>query len=210
LITAYFRLATLMTLILTLPILVIRAGHFENRATSGLVQENCLAPCFMGIRPGWTSMRDTYYLLAAHDWVANSAQEFPSLLRESSLIGAGIPRTMVRWRWSAQQPDWIDEAVQGAVILQDRDVLSIHIETSLLLGEIILAFGHPDEWRVVRSDSQGGQSFDYTAWYAREGLLIRAEGICPSWQRYHRPVRIIVSAQRPVIPHDILQETICR
>ncbi len=191
----YSRSVILIVTILISIISLIQLQHYENRGVHGLLHENCPSPCFMGIRPGWTNMQDAYYLLAAHSWVANSADEFPSLLRESSLIGASIPRTIVRWRWSTLHPEWINGAVQGTITLQDRDVLNMAIETQLSLGEIILALGLPDEAHFMALGTASDQRFGYTAWYADEGLLIQTEGVCPIRHRYELPVRILFSSQ---------------
>ena len=198
----WLRLTLLFMLLLALPIFIMRAQPYTDRADD-LAPADCTAPCFMGIRPGRTSMSQAYYLLAGHAWVANTAEQFPSLVREASLFGAGIPRTIVRWRWDRGLPDWINSTAPGTVTLENYDVLNIAIDTHLALGEVLLAFGEPDESRYVPTDS----GFSYSGWYAAEGLLIRAEGPCPLWGRYGLPVQVSFLPQPPRLPDDSVPRT---
>lgn len=184
------RLAALLLAVLALLLLTIRSQPYPDRVTASLLGEDCAAPCFMGIRPGTTSMSQAYFLLAAHPWVANSPDEFPSLIRESSHIGAGIPRTVVDWRWSAAHPDWIDSRVPGAIMMENVDVLAITVGTNFTLGEMLLAFGPPDAlyWNIPTR--QNSPQVDYTAWYAAEGVEVRFVGSCPLRWPYHQPVSL--------------------
>ncbi|MBZ0299691.1 MAG: hypothetical protein K8J31_08130, partial [Anaerolineae bacterium] len=69
--------AALLTATCALPIFAIRAQPFEDRAVQALVQPDCPPPCFMGIRPGVTTMREAVSMLPANAWVANGPDEFP-------------------------------------------------------------------------------------------------------------------------------------
>ena len=204
------RAGILLWIILATIIIIIHVQPYQDQVTDGLVNDNCTVPCFMGIRPGSTSMSQAYYLLSAHDWVANTPDEFPSLLRESSRIGAWIPRTVINWRWSTTQPPWIDGNVQGNVTLENNDVLNMDIQTQFLLGDIILAFGLPDDEGFTVSEGQVGRGFHYIAWFADERLLIRAEGFCSTRPPYHFPVRIIFRAQPPHLPEGTAMSAPCR
>lgn len=186
----WLRPVLLLTLLFALPIYGVRMQPYEDRAALALMQEQCSAPCFMGIRPGTTKMSAAYYILADHDWVANQPDEFPSLIRDSALIGAWVPRTVVHWRWDTTIPEWIDGGQGGALTVEDQDVRDVSIDTRLLLGEILLTFGNPDESLFAATAGPAGRGFEYSAWYAEAGMFVSVRGACPARGYYTLPVQI--------------------
>lgn len=201
--------AILLTIIFALPIFILRALPYEDRASRALVQENCTAPCFMNIRPGVTTMQDAVYVLGSHAWVANGSDGFSALVRSAVFYDAGIPRTVIDLRWSAAAPEWIDAAQPGGLSVEDREVLDVMVETHLSLGEIILAFGEPDESWFVASNNSSVRRFEYRAWYASEGMLVIAPGLCPVQHYYHSPVRIHFHPDSQVPSETVPRASVC-
>lgn len=190
----WLKLAVGLVLILAGFILAIRSQPYQDRVRPALAQLLCAAPCFMGIRPGVTSLQAAVAMLAAHEWVDKSMDEFPSLVRDAVLFGAGIPRTLIDWRWTDAPPAWINQAQPGILTVEDQAVLNIRIPTHFSLGEILLALGQPDQEQF-----SAAPQFQYNAWYARENLLISAESGCPNWHYYALPVQIRFLSTTPYL-----------
>jgi hypothetical protein len=204
------KLAILLTIIVATPIFVLRALPYSDRAVAALIQENCPAPCFMRIRPGMTTMQEAVYYLQSHPWVANGRDGFSSQVRSAVFYDAGLPRTIIDVRWTEGAPQWIDGTQRGAVLVEDRDVLDIAVGTHLSLGEIVLAFGDPDESWFLASNSPSGRRFEYIAWYETERMLVSAEGLCPTRRYYTFPVRIRFRPASPGHSESASKASVCR
>lgn len=84
--------------------------------------------CFMGIRPGATSLSDAITLLKAHPWVAN-VDTRPSISQAS-------------WTWSGAQPDYIDTSVPGMIIERDYTAVSqLRFGTRYRYGDVWFQLG---------------------------------------------------------------------
>jgi hypothetical protein len=204
------RVAILLAVVFALPLFAIRALPYHDLVNAALVFENCSPPCFLGIRPGVTTMPEAVSLIGAHDWVANGPDDFPSFIKDAIRHGAVIPRTVIEWRWNETVPEWIDGVQRGTVTVEDTDVLNVSIETRLSLGEIVLAFGDPDESWYIASNSANGRRFEYIAWYALERMLITTEGSCPMWHYYNYPVRILFRPEPPGTSESVSKASVCR
>lgn len=203
------RAAFLLAVVFALPILVIRAMPYHDRINGTLIAENCPAPCFLGIRPGVTTMQEAVYLLQAHPWVSNGVNGFSSQVRAAVFYDAALPRTSIGVGWTENAPVWIDPTQRGAVMVEDREVLNVMVGTHFSLGEIILTLGEPDETWYVTSSSLLGRQFEYIAWYGAERMLITAEGLCPMRDYYHLPVRIDFLSQPLVASESVSKALVC-
>lgn len=206
----WLKPAILLSVLFALPIFFIRSLPYNDRASQALIQEGCPAPCFLGIRPGESTMQFAFYTLDAHDWVATRAENFPSQVQQAVFYDAAVPRIHIEWRWTKALPAWVNEAQNGSLTLEDRGVRDITIDTRLLLGEVVLAFGEPDEAWFVTSASSMGRQFLYSAWYAGEGMLITTEGLCPAWHAYTAPVKILFRPDTPKLSEGVSKTSVCR
>src|SRR5690606_25048567 len=74
---AMFRLLLrpilLLTLLAALTIVLIRAQPYDDSDLRAFLTppEGCPAPCFMGIRPGVTTVEEAIAILEGHEWVTN-------------------------------------------------------------------------------------------------------------------------------------------
>lgn len=206
----WFRAALPLALIFSLSVALIRARPYDDRALRALAHDGCPAPCFLGIRPGVTPVNQGMLRLVSHDWVATRLRDFPPPVEVAVAYNASISRFVLPWRWSAARPEWIDAARGGTIVVENRDVLGLMIDTRLTLGEIMLAFGAPDEAQFVAASSGAGRGFLYSAWYGREGMLVSVEGPCPT-RRYHDlPVRLIFRPQPPDFSDAFRRAAVCR
>lgn len=199
--------ALLLTLLFSVPIAAIRAQPYTNRVTPTLIPTDCPTPCFMGIRPGVTPMRESAEILDAHEWVANGQADFPKELRDAPFFDAVLRKTTITWRWSSSLPDWIVGDQRGGMTIQDARVLDIGISTRLTLGDILLAFGSPTE--AYFFGSKDGQRLEYTLWYAESGIIIIAHGACPFWRAFQFPAQIIFSRISPRFPEGDSRASVC-
>jgi hypothetical protein len=183
----WFCPALILTLVLVSPIFIIRAQPYDDRAAHALIHESCPSPCFMRIRPGLTTLDAMLYILSSHQWSASRQEDFPAQVRYAVMFDAALPRTIMHWRWSTAAPGWIDPGRMGSIMVEDREILDISVYTYLSVGDIFLAFGLPDQSGFSVSHNR---RFEYLAWYASRGLLISADGFCPTRDIYHLPAHI--------------------
>jgi hypothetical protein len=66
-----FSSAILLTLLFAACIGIIRAQPYDNSDLSAFLTppEGCPMPCFMGIRPGVTTVEEAIAILEAHEWI---------------------------------------------------------------------------------------------------------------------------------------------
>ncbi len=199
--------ALLLTILFTLPIIAIRAQQYEDRVTPILINDDCPTPCFMGIRPGVTPMRESGEILDNHEWVANGRADFPKEIRDAPLFDTVLRKAIVNWYWSDTLPDWIVGDQRGSMTIRDVLVTDMSIATRLTLGEIILAFGSPTQ--VYFSTSKDGQRFQYAGWYEQHGIVVITQGNCPLSQSYYLPVQAIFVSSQPQISNGVARSSVC-
>ena len=200
------RCVPVLLVLWMLPVLLIRAQPYDDRANRALVQENCTMPCFLHIRPGMTTMSDAVSLVGGHEWVANGPLGFPALIRDAVQFGSVVPRTMIDLRWTENLPEWIDETQNGTLSVEDQRVLGLMINTRLSVGEIFLAFGEPD---AAWYSSAGSQQFAYSAWYARPGVFVTGQGMCPTRRYYDFNVQVVFRPDTPQVFQPVPKQAVC-
>jgi len=203
----FLKTALLLTLMFTLPIIVIRAQPYIDPVIPALIQADCPTPCFMGIRPGVTSMRESAEILDVHAWVANGQADFPKELRDAPFFDAVLRKTVIYWRWSDRLPDWIIGDYRGGMTIQDARVLDMGIATRFTMGEVFLAFGSPT--KVYFSASKDGLRFQYTVWYAEQGIVVITQGACPVVRAFDYPVQVVFVSNDPQISEDSARNSVC-
>lgn len=94
-----FRHTLLLMIVFVSSVLVIHARPPDNTDVPALLtpSADCPAPCFLGVRPGDTTVADAITLLRAHEWIGEARVNAP-----------GNGYADIRWTWSGQQPDLID------------------------------------------------------------------------------------------------------
>jgi hypothetical protein len=134
------RLSLLLTLALLLPVLVIRAQPYEDGGIYALfVPPGCDQPCFIGIRPGLTTLDEARGLLERHAWVSGA-----TLYRDTG----GQPRNMT-WDWNGLAPAALDSA--GVLTIANNRVLTLSLRTRISFGDWWLVFGQPASGGLERS-----------------------------------------------------------
>ncbi|MBZ0302495.1 MAG: hypothetical protein K8J31_22305 [Anaerolineae bacterium] len=124
-------LMVLLTLLLIVPILLIRAQPYErgHLATFLIPPEDCRAPCFMGVRPQQTTVEQAVAMLRANDAVEQVQIEY--YYRGLSIF----------WRWKSSPSEFRDYAFQ---VDETRLVTQPVLPPTVRLGDMQLILGPPE------------------------------------------------------------------
>jgi hypothetical protein len=116
----------------------------DNHQLRELLTDSCLASCFMGVRPGVTTVEEAKTLLEAHPWVDRVI-----------MIKNDEPYQMA-WTWSKQAPDFLKNASNASELPFDGEILfhkgiasNIGFTTHLTFGDIALAWHYPDDAQLL-------------------------------------------------------------
>lgn len=133
--TLLLRMSLLLTLLAALPIFIIRARPYEDSELFALLTppEGCAMPCFMGVRPGVTSVEEAMQILQSHPWVAEGIES-----REFSRI------VVV---WDSAEPSLIDTGTSGRFSFAGGVIQNINIRTRIRLGDLWAGSGQVD-WAI--------------------------------------------------------------
>jgi hypothetical protein len=109
-----------------------------------MLPNSCLASCFMGIRPGVTTVEEATKLLKAHPWV-----------NQVIMIKNSAPYQMA-WTWSDKAPDFLKNAptnpelpISGEILFDKGVASNIGFSTHLTFGDIALAWRYPDDAQLI-------------------------------------------------------------
>ncbi len=137
----WLALAAPVTIALYALILLIRAQPYDDADLRDLLMPpDCQMPCFLGIRPGVTSVEEAVNLLQRHQWVSSVVQQYGE----------------VRWFWNGRQPTFLSGT--GAPSLSSlpvngvRVVDTLHIPTRLPAGLVDVLMGKPAAYQFVPSN----------------------------------------------------------
>ncbi|MEP6988425.1 MAG: hypothetical protein ABI970_22675 [Chloroflexota bacterium] len=137
------RLALLLIVLFTAALLLIHAQPYDDHELRELLlPEGCPAPCFMGIRPGVTTMDEAMNILKSHKWVYEVHQ-----------VGGTID-----WTWSDASPTFIDRSAPGRLQLSTvpKEKCCVGIMTfksTFVMGDVQLLLGQPTEIIISRNDT---------------------------------------------------------
>jgi hypothetical protein len=187
------RTALLLTGLLALPVLLIRAQPYDDHEMRAFLTppEGCPAPCFIGIRPGVTTIEKAIGILERHEWVAHMRPDYVQILRQAAAYEPPPLISIIHWEWSAEKPQWVNEKGNSGLVLRSRQIIGIHIETIILLGDVLIAFGIPDNGQLIWSErSLFGDAPAYSGWYPEYCMAIAAGGLGTSGNIYRQSVRI--------------------
>ena len=165
----FSRLAVFLSLLVFLPILLMRAQPLNDSATAELLTPplGCAAPCFMGIVPGDTTFQQALAILENHAWVQN--------LRDGGSIS---------WTWSGQQPQLIPTTGRAFIRSFPTSsrvmVAALSIPTRLRYGDLLLAYGNPNRSYLVVQHLSSGTYLTHVAVYTDQRFHVRSPDLrCP-------------------------------
>lgn len=144
------RHTLLLTVLLALPIFAIRAQPYDDSELRAFLAPptGCPAPCFMGIRPGVTTVRDARMRLEAEPSLANT-------------VGINTPRGL---RFRANHPHSLIADSIFSYLETDNNVIQwLRVHTNISLGDVWVTYGPPD-WGV-RTYTMDSSLIYYTIGY---------------------------------------------
>lgn len=116
-----------------------------------LFPHNCAAPCFIGVRPGQTSLADAAAILRAHPWVKDVR------------IEGDVNRTFLRWSWTGEPSAALNTESVGLrpFMSASRDVIQlIYLPTHIPYGDVWNWLGAPERAGIALTGRQSSYSPD--------------------------------------------------
>jgi hypothetical protein len=124
------RLAGSLTLLLIALILLIRAQPYDGSSVrDALLPQGCASPCFMGLRPGVTTLDE-----AVHFFEQRPRVHF--VLQKPVAYNVGDHTAVMYWREDGSE-------MNGSLNFEDETLVELTVQ-GLELHEIWLALGEPD------------------------------------------------------------------
>lgn len=178
---ALLRLSLGWLVVLTMISVLIQTRPYDNPLLSELLTPpDCLAPCFMGIRPGVTTLDETMLILTGHSWVK----------QVENMVITGFPvdaaAGWLLWEWSGEQPAWIDSRQRGEVQITQSRVKVIRVGTTMQLGDVKLMLGVPDRELMMLTINQRHNVLIYQAAYGHYAFESRLP--CRVREPYLKPI----------------------
>ncbi len=184
----FLRLVLILNVVLALPIFIIRAQPRPEQASLDLPVsiEDCLQPCFLGIRPGVTTVDEAMSILQSHEWV-----------QSVQLRAAGNGYGQIRWGWSGLQTALIDDSYEGRITFywEEDDPINkqpgtvtvdtLLLHTRLRMHDAQTWFGAPDSGTITIDYFD--DHLQYSAAYHRRAASLRLSTTvaCPAtWMSY--------------------------
>jgi hypothetical protein len=153
----YCKLTLLSFTVFAAVMLLIRAQPYDDHELRALLMpENCAMPCFMGIRPGVTTMDEAVKLLKVSGWVGE-IQDFPNGLE---------------WKWNGFQPAIFRDGFGGYVDTSGGE--TVYSVMAPLSTSVIEIWWLSKQAPLVQT-SYGplGQGTFYIFWYPEKGMTIQ-------------------------------------
>jgi len=128
----YLRLTLIPIVLFTIVLMLIHAQPYDDHELREiLLPEGCPAPCFMGIRPGVTSVDEALRLLENNKWVGEIYKQ-------------NLNYSAVTWTASLSAPDNMDRNQHNTLVFFRDKVSALALWASFRLGDIRIIFGPPD------------------------------------------------------------------
>ena len=167
----YVRLVLLPLTLFAAALVLMRSQHYDDHDLRQLLRtDGCPAPCFMGIRPGVTTVEEAVNLLGESGWVDQIERN----------------ETTISWSWNGQQPPFIDVLQRPHMNFSkgqpDTETISeIIIPTQTPIGSIMLMMSNPETFMVLRDSENHGMISEVTYVSLRySDLLVEGNTFCPS------------------------------
>lgn len=170
----YLRVMPLLAIIIAAMLIFPRTQPLpDDNLRPLLMPEDCAAPCFMGIRPGVTTIDEAVGILKASGWTADIRMQ-PSASR------------WIIVQWNTNAPAWLRPANvynETSMAMLDSRIDEIHVITDLRLADAELLFGRPNATFISTFNGMTGDSHDfpmlnYSAAYLSRSMLVAVSNMC--------------------------------
>ena len=162
----------------TLVLILIRAQPYDDHELRELLlPEGCPASCFIGIRPGVTTVEQALALLRQNDWVQIIKVD------PTEVNGSASQIQRISWSWntaSSQRSPLIDTQKSGVINVSDGKVYGIDIETSVKLGDYWLVENTPKAYNLrTIATSDSGNLLMILLIDGQSGTILKGTKRCP-------------------------------
>ena len=178
-----------LILLLASAMSLIRAQPYDDHTIRAiLLPSDCSAPCFMGIRPGVTQMREASALLEANPWVGSM----------NAYIDSGCCTIAINWQWNGKQPAVLENGTNTIYFTYDpntgiQTVQNIALHTRIPVGYAILVLG---AWPSLDSGAlQGLDSAYVEVFYRNQFVHMTTTASCPltRWELWQEPMTLALN-----------------
>ena len=168
----YLRCVSMSVVLFTALLTLIHIQPYDDsELREVLLPDGCPAPCFMGIRPGVTTVSEMQRILRASGWM--SEIRMAPYARWIGVI------------WNERAPAWFSNDNGGVgllVAVSRRTVEEVHITTNLPLAQVQLLLGKPSLRYVNVFRGMGGSRYtpvlNYAAAYPARAMLVAVSQLC--------------------------------
>ena len=188
----YLALALVLTGFFAACVSLIRLQPYDDVALRAFLTapEGCPTPCFIGIRPGVTTVVQAMEKLTESGWANTIRQD------------AGT----IRWKWSGGQPDWIDLTRDSRMWIRENRVEGIGIATTIRFGQLRLSYGFPNAGRLLQYPDVD-LWIGYRALYFEAGFVAEMGITCPAGDYWSQEVWFTFPANLlSFVPEDPLDD----
>jgi hypothetical protein len=185
--------------VFTAAVLLIRAQPIEEQDLRAfLISPGCAPPCFLGIRPGVTTVGEAIAILENHAWVEHVQPYYigPDATSSES-------RGWAYWDWKESASIWYrasPDALRGHAGMFEMEhgvVADISIATNIPFGSVRLMMGKPSGYGLSFSDviiKQGifdSANLHYQDAYLGDNIQTEAVSLCKNvWNLWFEPSTI--------------------
>jgi hypothetical protein len=181
------KAAAVLTILFAACVALIRAQPYDDTQLRAFFTPsgNCPRPCFMGIRPGVSTVEEAMAILEAHDWIAG-------VNRYEATDGRGV--TSLTAAWSGAQPDFIDSSEELWLGVEDNTVQGVFVSTRIPLARTWLLFGVPDYGGVSENaiPETSRPSAGYGVVYFAMDSFFHISAFCPIESVWNLPVQWVL------------------
>lgn len=130
---SYFKFSIPLFLLFFIPLALSRALPYDDQnLRAAVMPQDCQMPCFMGIRPGITTVEEAVRLLRASPWV-------DKVTDDANTLGTNA----ITWTWSPHKPSFIKDRSSGLLLAHTTDaqinvVDIVRIKTTVSVGDMAL------------------------------------------------------------------------
>ncbi len=156
-----FKSAFALVIVFMSFISVIRARPYSDNDFRSffLPPEDCLKPCWQGIRPGNTTINEAVMILETSAWAQNIV----------------VDKRKISWLWRGNHPESVDTDTPGTMYISNNRIAAIIVPINVAFGDLQLFFGQP-RWRSAGKFNHN-VSVQFT--YPHEYLTLSVRLECP-------------------------------
>ena len=129
----HLRLMLILSGLLILPVLLIRAQPYDDSELRALLTaDDCVAPCFLGIHPGATRVDEAIAILERHDWVRTIRNDL-----------SGQQEGYIAVEWQPTHAPRSTPPLESQLYIVNGLVYNMDIQTAHSVWELVLLYGPP-------------------------------------------------------------------